>query len=300
MTTSSPTCRTVSQPPLQYRFGLVSWIKRNIQDLGMITHWCAARGQSLQDYQGHLSRGGLADRLKILLALIALDTPIMIVMADTVWITARSGIDFSLPTVVLTVNGGIPCHYVDPEVGNAADVDTSTNNATASSSSFEQIPEHICVPVSLLERPQGGRPLVKFAEYPGGKDNSTSLDTDPDEHLSVHISDPKDKPKSKPSGKASPQLCLVCSIRTTSKVTLVHHLCTEHQSSHLFPCANCDTHFNNAADLASHISNSHSKKKIICHHCDYTAVNKSRMCTHVHRHTTGLKYQSCDKGFPMK
>ncbi len=42
-----------SQPPLQYRFGLVSWIKRNIPDLGMITYWCEARGQSLQDYQWH-------------------------------------------------------------------------------------------------------------------------------------------------------------------------------------------------------------------------------------------------------
>ncbi len=36
--------------PLQYRFGLVSWIKRSIQDLGMVTHWCVARGQLLQDY----------------------------------------------------------------------------------------------------------------------------------------------------------------------------------------------------------------------------------------------------------
>ncbi len=221
-------------------------------------------------------------------------------MADTVWTTARSGIDFSLPTVVLTANGGIPCCYVDPEAGNAADVDTSMSNATASSSSFEQILENIHVPVSLLERPQGGRPLAKFTEYLGGQDNSTSSDTDPDEHLSVCISGPEDKPKSKPSGKASPQLCPVCGVRTASKVTLVHHLSTEHSSSHLFPCVHCDTHFNNAVDLASHVSNLHTKKKIMCCHCDYTAINKSRMHTYVCRHTTSLKCQSCDKGFLMK
>ncbi len=108
----------------------------------MVTHWCAARGQSLQDYQGHLGRGGQADSLEILFTSVALDTPITVVMKDTVWMTAKSGIDFSLPTIVWTQDGGIPCHYLDPDAGNATDTDMSTSGAMVSSLSFEQLPEH--------------------------------------------------------------------------------------------------------------------------------------------------------------
>ena len=266
----------------------------------MVTHWCAVRGQSLQDYQGHLGRGGPVDGLEILLASIALDTPITVVMADMVWTTARSGIDFSLPTIVLTTNGGIPCCFLDPDVGNFADVDTSTSNTTVLSLSFEQLPEHERVLLSLLKRPQGGRPLVKVAKYPGDNTTATSSETDPDEHLLERDVMPEGGQKPKPMGKASPQLCPSCGVGVASKATLVHHLRTVHPSSHLFLCVHCDTHFNNSADLASHVSNSQLEKKITSCHCNYSMVNRSRMWIHVHRHTTSLKCLSCDKRFPTK
>ncbi len=130
--------------------------------------------------------------------------------------------------------------------------------------------------------------------------NSTSSETDPDEHLNECDLSTESRQRQKPTGKASPQQCPLCGIGVASKVTLVHHLCSIHLTTYLFPCEHCNTCFNNAADLASHVSNSHSKKKIVCYHCDYSTVNKSRMQIHVHRHTTGLKCSSCDKGFLMK
>ena len=265
----------------------------------MVTYWCAARGQSLQDYQGHLGRGRQVDGLEILLALVALDTPIIVVMKDTVWMIAKSGIDFSLLTIVLTQDGGIPCHYLDPDARNAMDIDTSTSGAMVSSSSFEQLPEYEQVPFSLLKRPQGGWLLAKVVEYQDDH-NSTSTETDLDEHLNECILSTESRQRWKPTGKALPQQCPSCGVEVASKVNLVHHLCTIHLTTHLFSCEHCDTCFNNAADLASHVSNSHSKKKIVCHHCDYSTVNKSRMCTHVRKHTTGLKCSRCTKGFPMK
>ncbi len=222
-------------------------------------------------------------------------------MEDSVWTTASGGIDFTLPMVVLTANGAIPCCFVDPEVGNAADVDTSSSTVMDTSSSYE-LPKQLCVPPSLCVRPQGRCPLAKAMDKPEVSDSTltSSAETDPDKHIESHKPDVAGGLRDRPTGKPSPQLCPVCWVGTTSKVNLVHHLRTVYPSTRLFPCSKCEIHFNNATDLTSHMSNSHSVKKFVCRHCGYSVVNRSRMHLHMRHHTGGIRYTRCDKGFPMK
>ncbi len=86
----------------------------------------------------------------MLLASIALDVPINVVMRDFVWSTVHDGVDFQYPTVVLTASGAIPCHPLDLEVVCQADVDTS------SSTVVDTTVEEVKILSGLLERPTGG------------------------------------------------------------------------------------------------------------------------------------------------
>ena len=144
----------------------------------------------------------------------------------------REGIDFALPTVVLTANSAIPCCYVDPEAGNAANVDTSSGTVMDTSSSYE-LSKQQCVPPSLCERPQGGHPLAKTVDKPeaGDSTSTSSTETDLDEHMEAHEPVVDGGVKGKPTGKPSPQLCPVYCVGTASKVNLVHHLRSVHPST---------------------------------------------------------------------
>ncbi len=68
--------------------------------------------------------GCAADGLEVLLASIAMNTVINIVMDNTVWSMARDGPDFHFLTIIWTVSGAVACS-LDTDSGMVADVNTS-------------------------------------------------------------------------------------------------------------------------------------------------------------------------------
>ena len=69
-------------------------------------HKCITmHGLSIDDYIAHLVEDGMANGLEVWLVGVAVNTPVNIVQEDTVWSSARSGLDFSFHTLVLTSFG---------------------------------------------------------------------------------------------------------------------------------------------------------------------------------------------------
>ncbi len=59
------------------------------------------RGLDFDDYVSHLSAEGIVDGLEAWLVSVATNTPLNIVLEDTVWSLSVSGIDFQYYTLVL-------------------------------------------------------------------------------------------------------------------------------------------------------------------------------------------------------
>ncbi len=247
----------------------------------MLKTWCKARGQTLLDYEDYLLDGKPVDGLEILLASLALDLPINVVIEDCVWGTLHSGPDFEYPTIVLTSVGGVPCKVIDPIEGSFGDVDTSVTTSTSDASQ-----EKVVIPLTLLEQPTGGRPLVKEPERCSEHDSLSQMNTDLDDLLVEDNTGNVALPA--PSGKASPQKCQICHMGVLSCSKLVDHLKLFHPSTKTYCCDQYESAFNNASALMWHHSSIHSVKKIRCHECDYRAVSRSCIKLHVQKHTRGL------------
>ncbi len=132
----------------------------------------------------HLGDEGLVDGLEVLLASIAIDVPINMIMHDTVWSTAKDGPDFHHPTVVLCQGGAILCRLIDSDQGHQADVDTMS-----SSNIIESMTEEDRVPVALKIHPVFGHPLSVITQEEDSSESSVAmapdLDTLYDEHSLV-------------------------------------------------------------------------------------------------------------------
>ncbi len=111
--------------------------------------WCAARGTDFGCYRWHLSEGRAADGLEVLLASIAMDTRINIVLEETVWSTSVDGLDFRYPTVILTFSGAVACLSMDSDASELADIDMSKTSELP-------VDEIDLVPSVLLKRKWGG------------------------------------------------------------------------------------------------------------------------------------------------
>ena len=68
----------------------------------MIEKWLAIHGLNLQEYLGILGNNGASDGLEVWAASLAMNQPLNIIMADSVWCKAHDGLDFSYPTFMLT------------------------------------------------------------------------------------------------------------------------------------------------------------------------------------------------------
>ena len=232
------------------------WIHRFSMHLNTVHDWWAVRGQTMSDYMSHLNRDGLADGLEVLLVALSLDLNINVVQELSVWAAHRTGIDFHDPTIVGTSAGAIMC-YISLCDGEDVDMDTSELQLSTSSDDF--------ILPSLLDRPTGGQQLSAPTEYPEGDSSSTEMD--PDKLL--ECSNVPERDHTRPGGRASPQLCCVCKVGLKSKTALASHLKLFHLAAQPYRCSHCDSAFNNAPDLSSHVSNSHQAKKVKCKHCEY-------------------------------
>ncbi len=132
----------VNMTPLQYRLEIISWMKWYSAHLDMAYTWCKAHGQYFMEYQSHLGDGGPADGLEVLLALLAIDIPINVIMRDTVWSTVKDGPDFHHSTVVLCSGGAVPCRPTVSDQGHLANMDTiSSSNINESVMDEDRVPE---------------------------------------------------------------------------------------------------------------------------------------------------------------
>ncbi len=242
--------------PTQYRVLLVSWIHKFSMHLDTAYDWWAACGQTMSDYISYLNRDGLADGLEVFLVALSLDLNINVVQESLVWAVHRTGIDFHDPTIVWTSAGAITCYFSSCD-GVDVDLDMSELQLSTSSNNF--------ILPSLLDRPIGGQLLSAPAEYP--EEDSSSMEMDPDELL--ECSDVPERDHARSGGRALPQLCCVCRVGLRSKTVLVSHLKLFHPAARPYSCPYCDSAFNNAPDLSSHISNLHQAKKVKCKHCEY-------------------------------
>ena len=225
----------------QYRALL---IHRFSVHLDTVHDWWAAHGQTMSDYTSHLNRDGLADGLEVLLVALSLDLNINVVQESLVWAVHRTGIDFHNPTIVWTLAGAITCYFSSCD-GVDVDMDMSELQLSISSNDF-------ILPL-LLDRPTGGRLLSAPAKYPEEDLSSTKMD--PDKLL--ECSNVPERDHARLGGRASPQLCCVCKVGLKSKTTLVSHLKLFHPAAQPYRCSHCDSVFNNAPNLSSHVSNSY-------------------------------------------
>ncbi len=90
----------------------------------------------------------------------------------------------------------------------------------------------------------------------------------------------------------------MCRVGVKSKGALLFHLKSFHLASRTYHCSDCDSTFNNAADLAGHVWSTHSKKKVSCKHCLYKMTLGARMQIHVWIHTSGMCCKMCGQSYP--
>ncbi len=125
-------------------------------------------------------QGKASDGLEVLLASVAMDTKINIVFDDYVWSTSKEGVDFQYPMVIWMTAGALACRSLDPECGNAADVDTSKTSDSAADE--EQFNAH------ALQWKAGGRPLILSDST---TDSTENTETDPEGLLDEKKASPK-------------------------------------------------------------------------------------------------------------
>ncbi len=154
----------------------MDWVRWNLLHLKMVSKWCGARGQFVEDYMDHLLHDGPVDGLEILLVSLALNVMINVVLDDIVWSTNRKGIDFHCPTVLLSTVGAYACILQDSLDGNLADLDTSPNDSVKCST------ETVSVETKW---PGGGWPLT--AEKDVTSESGSTTDTNPDNEFMIDI-----------------------------------------------------------------------------------------------------------------
>ncbi len=115
--------------------------------------------------------------------------------------------------------------------------------------------------------------------------DDSSSETDPDEMFMeesvVHAPD-------MPSGTPQLHICPVCSDSLQSGLALERHLQSLNPLLRSFGCDHCESCFNTARQLSSHVANVHHVHKVACKECEYWTVSRAKMRLHVRKHTKGL------------
>ncbi len=218
-----------------YHALLNGWMIQYSVDLHMIEKWLAVHGLSIQDYSVHLMANGSSDGLELWMASMVMNIPINMVMEDSVWTTARDGVELAYTSLLLTsYNDAILCCEVPNQ-------DLSHEGAAA---------PPLQSPLSI-PRQHRGRPLISIPEYPEQQDSSHS-NTDPIELLDADLVTWAPIPN---PGVAIPRKCPVCGCELISGMALYHHLRDRHPDSRTYQCSICSAAFNNLKERSSHVSN---------------------------------------------
>ena len=93
-----------------YQALLNGWMIQYSSDLHMIKKWLAVHGLSIQEYSMHLLANGSSDSLELWMASMAMNIPINVVIEDSIWSTARDGVELAYTLLLLTTyNDAILC-----------------------------------------------------------------------------------------------------------------------------------------------------------------------------------------------
>ncbi len=161
----------------------------------MIEKWLAVHGLTLGDYIQHLRDSGTSDGLELWLSSWAMQCPVNVFLRDMAWSTSMEGLDFSNPSIMLTLySDGFWC-------GEAS-----------------EDPSHVVLssePSAELTVQKGGCPCVTEEEHSAS--GSTVEETDLDDFLEV---DAVVHTPEIPTGIPRLHSCLVCSEQLHSGLAL--------------------------------------------------------------------------------
>ena len=268
----------------EYHAQLVAWLHQYRSSLNSVHRWLAVHGLDFEDYVLHLSVGGMADGLEAWLVSVAINTPLNVVMEDTVWSLSISGIDFQYYTLVLT-SFGMVVQCLPEENDKSAD---------------QQISELQVEPCNSSQRLQGGLPVAALKDSDVDTNSSkeprhdSDMDTDVDFQFS---SQEHDHQLPNCLGVAKARVCPVCSVDIFSGLALIRHMKFVHKAVKPYKCEKCDSCFNNLQEMSSHVATVHRLKTVRCKHCQYSTTMCSKMRQHVCKHTKGFHCSTCNSSF---
>ncbi len=181
------------------------------------------------------------------------ETLLNIVQEDTVLSTAKSGIDFAFPTIMLTLVGyGLLCE---------------PNPTTISE---DEVPEP--PPMNPITW-HSGCPISKEHVWPSTS-STTSEASSGTETKTEQLMEAPEKVYKMPAvgGVAKERMCPICENVISSGLALVRHIKTHHLNSRSYFCEECENSFNTVANLCSHVSIVHHQPSVHCKFCDYTTM----------------------------
>ncbi len=210
-----------SLSPANYHMQLVAWLQRHLLYLKCASKWVHACDLEMENYYDHLQWDGLADGLEVLLVSLSINVLINIVLDDVVWTLAKQDLNFQNPTILISIAGAQACVVHDSLAGNLGDMDTTV---TIDSVECDKSKDDL-IPKRLLQRPEGGHPLISTKENvsDSGSTTDTNLDIEYTKTIVLHV-------KGR-TWKVTPQLCRVCRVGVKSKAALVFHLKQCHPDS---------------------------------------------------------------------
>ncbi len=193
--------------------------------------------------------------------------------------TAKLGIDFAFPTIMLTlVSYGLLC---EPELMTISEDETS-----------EPLPTN---PVTQ----HGGHPISKEYVQPSTSTTASKSSSGTETETEQLMEAPEREYKMPTvGGVAKERTCPICEDVISSSLTLIKHIKAHHPDSRLYFYEECENSFNTVADLHSHVSIIHCEPSVHCKFCDYTTMTQSRMHQHVHLHAKGEFCDVCGKSYP--
>ncbi len=129
--------------------------------------------------------------------------------------------NFQNPTILISTAGSQACMVHDSLAGNLADMDTTV---TTDSVDYDKSKDDLIL-VGLLQRPEGGHPLMFAKENisDSGSTTDTNLDT---EYTKTTVPCVKGR-----TWKVTSQLYHVCKVGVKSKAALAFHLKQCHPDS---------------------------------------------------------------------
>ncbi len=175
------------------------------------------------------------DGLVIWLVSTLSETPLNIVQEDTVLSMAKLGLDFTFPTIMLTLVGyGLLC-----------EPDLTTISEDEASEPLPMNPVTWCV----------GHPVSK--EYVQPSTSTTASESSSGtENETEQLMEAPEREYKMPTvrGVAKERMCPICEDVISSGLALIQHIKAHHPDSRSYFCEECENSFNTVANFCTHVS----------------------------------------------